>query len=304
MPRRRKTNKHLPQHIYIRRGKYQLRYRDGHAQSFAELEDALQEWGAEYGSGTTDRIRDIILDYRVNVLPAKAPRTRKDYEAAITRLEKVFGGMRLKDLRPIHVYQYQDARAEQGAKVHVNREIAVLSVICAHGVRLGHADFNICKQVRRRPEKPRDRYVTNAELFIVYNLASDWMRRAISLTVITGIRLGDLFRIGPDNITPQGFQYQQGKTGRRLLIEWDEGGILKECAVRPPVSYHGFTTAWQRLMGKALQVGLEERFTFHDLRAKAGSEAEDWRLLGHTDRGTFERIYNRAPVRIMTTKAG
>ena len=268
----------------------------------------LQEWGAEYGGGSTDRISDIILDYKINVLPSKAPRTRKDYQSAITRLESVFGQMRLRDLKPIHVYQYQDARAAQGAKVHVNREIAVMSVICAHGVRLGHADFNVCKQVRRRPEKPRDRYVTNAELIIVYNMASDWMRKAITLTVITGIRLGDIFEISQDNITPQGFLYKPGKTksstGRQMLIEWDSQGVLKSCAVKPPVSYEGFKTAWQRLTRRALQVGLEQRFTFHDLRAKAGSEAADWRLLGHTDRSTFERIYNRAPVKIMNRKAG
>lgn len=304
MPRPRKTNKHLPQHVYIQRGKYQLRYRDSHTKLFDTLEDCLIEWGAEYGRTTGDRINDIINDYKINVLPNKAARTRKDYRAAIDRLQPVFGQMRLRDLRPIHVYKYQDARAEQGAKVHVNREIAVLSVVCAHGVRLGHADYNVCKQVRRRPEKPRDRYVTNAELFIVYWLASEWMRRAIDLTVITGIRLGDLMKVGPENITPQGFQYQQGKTGRKLIIEWDELGILKTAATRPPVSYDGFTTAWQRLIRKALQVGLEDRFTFHDLRAKAGSEAEDWRLLGHTDRATFERIYNRAPVRIINRKAG
>lgn len=299
MPRKRRTNKHLPQHVYIRRGKYQLRYRDGHAKSFDTLDDVLIEWGSEYGRTTGQYISDIIHDYRATVLPEKALRTQKDYLSAINRLEPVFGHMRLRDLRPIHVYKYQDKRAEQGAKVHVNREIAALSVICAHGVRLGHADYNICKQVRRRPEKPRKRYVTNAELFIVWNVAAeDWMREAIALTVITGIRLGDLFRIGDENITPQGFEYQQGKTGRKMLIEWDDAGILKGCAKRPPVSYEGFKTAWQRLMHRALAVGLEDRFTFHDLRAKAGSDGDDWRLLGHTDRGTFERIYNRAPVRI------
>lgn len=304
MPRTRKTNKHLPQHVYIRRGKYQLRYRDGHSKLFDSLEDVLIEWGAEYGRTTGEKVNDIITDYKIKVLPTKAPRTQKDYKDALDRLQLVFGNMRLRDLRPVHVYKYQDARAAQGAKVHVNREVAVLSVICAHGVRLGHTDYNICKQVRRRPEKPRERYVNNAELFIVYNLATEWMQKAISLTVITGIRLGDIFRIGPDNCTADGFQYQQGKTGRKLLIEWDDAGILKGCAARPPVSYHGFTTAWQRLMGKALQMGLEDRFTFHDLRAKAGSDADDWRLLGHTDRTTYERIYNRAPVRIMNKKAG
>lgn len=43
----------------------------------------------------------------------------------------------------------------------------------------------------------------------------------------------------------------------------------------------GFRTIWQRATAKALQQGLAERFTFHDLRAKAGSESRDWKRLGH-----------------------
>jgi len=95
--------------------------------------------------------------------------------------------------------------------------------------------------------------------------------------------------------------YLYSKIGRReILIGWDEFGVLKECAVRPPVSLEGFKTAWQRLMTKALEENPDlTRFTFHDLRAKAGSDARDWRMLEHTSRETFERVYNRSPVRIV-----
>jgi len=297
--RKRKTNKHLPQKVYVYRGKYQLRYRDGHTKLFPSLDECLSAWSAEYGQATGDRISDIIADYRGNVLGSKALRTQKDYLAAIGRLEPVFGAMRLRDLHPAHVYRYQEARSRQGAKVHVNREVAVLSVICSHGVRLGHADRNICREVRRRPEKPRRRYVSDPELWIVYNCAPGYIRRAMVLTLITGIRLGDLFKIGPENHTHSGFLYRQNKTGRELLFEWTDE--LRRCAARPPVSYAGFTTAWQRTIRRALSVGLEERFTFHDLRAKAGTDGQDWRMLGHTSREMFERVYNRAPVRIVNT---
>jgi len=283
--------------VYIRRGRFRLRYKDRHEKTFDTIEETLQAWAAEYGNVKGDRLRDIILDYRANILPAKSAGTRKGYGRALDKLSAVFGDMRLSELRPVHIYKYQDIRAGQGASVLVNRELATLSVVCAHGVRLGHADINPCRQVRRRPETPRTRYVTDAELAIVYGLASEWMKRAIRMVCITGIRLGDLCRIGPENHTEDGFLYQQGKTGRKILIEWTE--TLREAAQRPPVSYEGFSSAWQRVIQKARQNGLKEGFTFHDLRAKAGSESRDWRLLGHKDRGTFERIYNRLPVRIV-----
>jgi integrase len=54
-------------------------------------------------------------------------------------------------------------------------------------------------------------------------------------------------------------------------------------------------------MRKTLDEGvMAERFTFHDLRAKAGSEAENpTELLGHDDPRTTNRIYRRRP-RVVT----
>jgi len=265
------------------------------------MDTALQAWAAEYGDSVGDTMHDVMLSYRAKVLPNLAESTQKEYRGALKRLDAVFGSSRVKDIRPVHVYQYQDARVSRGAKVTVNRDVATLSGVFGYAIKLGHIDFNPCKQVRRKPEKPRDRYVTDEDLAIVYGLASDWMKKAIRMACITGIRLGDLMRISAENITPEGFLYRQGKTGRKMLIEWTDA--IRDAAEKPPVSYEGFTSAWQRLIKKAIDKGLRERFTFHDLRAKAGSEAIDWRLLGHTDRHTFERIYNRKPVKIVTGAA-
>lgn len=44
------------------------------------------------------------------------------------------------------------------------------------------------------------------------------------------------------------------------------------------------------------------RWTFNDLRAKAGSESKDWRILGHLDQRTFERVYNRLPRKVAPTR--
>ena len=292
MGRKRLKNRHLPQHGYIRRGRYQLRHRDGHARTFDTLEACIREWAVEYGGATSDLIRDIVLDFRAHQLPKRAGKTRIEYAAALDRLSGVYGHMRLRDLRPVHVYKYLERRP----RVAGNRDLAVLSVLCAYGVSRGHADENPCKQVRRNPEKPRRRYVTDAELLLVVDLAPEWLQRAMWLACETGMRLGDIYRIGPGNFTSEGFLYEQSKTGRKLLLPWTD--TLRDCARKPPVSYSGFGSAWQRLMRKAVQNGLRERFTFHDLRAKAGSEAVDWRRLGHTDRKTFERIYNRKPIRV------
>ena len=64
----------------------------------------------------------------------------------------------------------------------------------------------------------------------------------------------------------------------------------------------GFQTAWYRLMDTAVEEGvITERFIFHDLRAKAGSDSEDARLLGN-DKRTLERHYKRMPVTVTPLK--
>ena len=45
---------------------------------------------------------------------------------------------------------------------------------------------------------------------------------------------------------------------------------------------------------------IKERFTFQDLRAKAGSDAEDnaQKLLGHANAATTKRVYERKPAKV------
>lgn len=54
----------------------------------------------------------------------------------------------------------------------------------------------------------------------------------------------------------------------------------------------GFSSTWQKLMTTAIKDKvLEQRFTFHDLRAKAGGESENAQdLLGHDDPRTTKRV--------------
>ena len=47
---------------------------------------------------------------------------------------------------------------------------------------------------------------------------------------------------------------------------------------------------------------IAERFTFHDIRAKAGSDSEDVKLLGHEDARIHRRHYQRKPIKVTPLK--
>jgi len=58
---------------------------------------------------------------------------------------------------------------------------------------------------------------------------------------------------------------------------------------------NGFKSNWQRLMNTAIETrAIKDRFTFHDLRAKAGSDAvgNAQELLGHARRQQLKKSMN------------
>ena len=103
---------------------------------------------------------------------------------------------------------------------------------------------------------------------------------------------------------------RQGKTGQRQVMEItpelaDVFARLKASREvfgltlirrRDGKAYttNGFKAWWQRLQRKAIrEKAIKERFTFHDLRAKAATDADDQghdpqALLGHTTRKQTE----------------
>jgi hypothetical protein len=65
----------------------------------------------------------------------------------------------------------------------------------------------------------------------------------------------------------------------------------------------GIQTAWQRLMTECLREGvIQERYTFHDLRAKARSDGDDKALLGHADPAKMARTHQRKPIKVQPVK--
>jgi integrase len=119
------------------------------------------------------------------------------------------------------------------------------------------------------------------------------MKAAMEIATITGMRQGDILKLKLSNIKPEGLPVQQNKTGKKQIFEITPA-LKKAIATSKshpreaesiyiianrrgnPYTSSGFKSSWQRLMNNAIKTGaIQKRFTFHDLRAKAGSDAED-----------------------------
>ncbi len=255
-----------------------------------------------------------ILDrYQREILPTKAKATQRQYLRAIALLRQVFGAMKPDDIKPPHLYGYMDRRP----KVAGNREIkGVLSDVFQYAIRWGVCSDNPCRQIDRNPEAPRTRYVTDQEYSAVRGIMPNTIQCAMDIASITGLRQGDILKLKLGDWTDAGLLVRTGKTGKVLLFDRtdDLSEVIERCRALPskmatlamihnregqPYTTDGFRAIWQRRMAQALSAGLiGERFTFHDLRAKAGSETSDDKLLGHQNPATKRRHYERAPVKV------
>jgi len=235
---------------------------------------------------------------------------------------------------------------EERALTAAHRETEVLSHAFTKAVQWGYLSRHPFKeQVRLDGDlalKPRDRFIEDWEIVECLALPSRRKKGSVlaiqaymRLKLLTGLARGDLLRLEPGrHFKDDGIHVQRHKTkdttGKRTIYEWSEelrAAVALAVAARPvdlaPTLFcnrdgngyfdeatglaHGFDSMWQRFMDRVLrETKVTERFTEHDLRAKAGSDAESVEraraLLQHADARTTQRIYRRKPERVAPLK--
>jgi len=228
------------------------------------------------------RLAGIMEHYIQNRLPKRAFSTQAEYERVIrARLMPDFGQMRPDDVSQQDIAMYLEHREQEGSGPGGNREMAVLSSVFNHGMRIGACHFNPTYGVRRNEEHGRTRYVTDEELRLALRLAPPALRYLLWATYLTGFRQGDMRRLTKDDLLPAGIRVRQSKDGKHELRLWTDSlrKVVRRALVRSQCD-RVFTNAYGRpwtkdAIGNAMQrlkakTGAD--WHFHDLRAKAESD--------------------------------
>jgi len=271
-------------------------------------------------AGQLSSMHDVFTRYRLEVVPTKSPSNQKANISALQKLDAFCGRMRPCDVRPRHGYQFRDERGMK-ARIAANRDLEVFKHVFTKAIEWGAVDANPLRDVRKFPEKPRDRYVTDLEFQLVHDVAPPMIQVAMDLALLTGLRRRDILDLTRTNLTDDGILVRPSKTenstGKVLLIEWSAElrTVIDRAKKLPPhvrqnivatrhgkpYSSDGFSSMWNRTMAKALKAGLREKWRFNDLRAKSASDDTlnaAVERLGHSNAATTKRFYRRGPEKV------
>lgn len=320
MGRTRKKDKHLPPRVYQKHGAFYYVRPSGEWVRLGEsLPEAMAEWARIVDKPTSASTMNKLFDrYMLEVAPKKAPRTYKDNQNEIKALRAVFGEMRPQDVEPHHVGRFLEVRGDQ-APVRANREKALLSHVFTKAMLWNVVKSNPCRGVKRNTERARDTMADMQDLLGFLSVAPDLLRAYVLFKYCVGRRQGEILATRLDQLREDGIHYRNAdrptKRGKQVIIGWTpelrEAVALAKALPRPvrglylfctregqPYTGDGFRSIWQRAMRKAIERGVvKERFTEHDLRANAATDAEAqgksaFKLLAHASRATTE-VYLR-----------
>jgi integrase len=251
-------------------------------------------------------------------------KTIKDIERACRDLEKVFGTMQIKDIKPAMVEMYQSQRlleptwqGKPRSTANVNRTVSVMKRMFNLAVREELADKNPCWKTKMLPENnARDRILSAEEL---ERLLSNLPRHAgmiVQFTFLTGMRASEVFNLSWDKIDLKQriirLESEDTKNSEprvmylndELLDILNEAGKVRGLGHNRVFTYKGKPVASIKTCFKtACQKAGIANFRFHDLRhtfntnmRKAGvDQSVIMKLTGHKTPSMFQR-YNTVDI--------
>jgi integrase len=299
--------------VNVRRGKSKYEYRTpaGKVLALCPL-DALQSevWAAyeqavTQSAPTVDNLAKGYFESRE--FCRRRPKTQAGYRASWKTLEPVWSGVDATKVRPVHIRQYMDERGPSG-EIAANREYSLLRNIFAWAFERGKVKLNPCIGVKKFPEKPREKYITDEEYYPFLELSRPAVQVLMELSYLCAARGQDIRSLTLSQIQDDGIFIRQGKTGKKQIKLWtprlrdavalamklrDEILHAKPGIVSPylivtgsatPYTESGLKSLWAKnraavraKMAAAAGVPPEKiviDWTFHDIKAKAISDFE------------------------------
>lgn len=179
----------------------------------------LQEGNVVVGS-----VSELIDRFQTEIAPTHYRDQSYDGLAVrnseLANLARFFGRMSPAALRPLHGYQYLEARALSGAPAKANKELSLMSTICNFAVRWGLIETNPFVRLMRNRTDKRVRVITRSQIvrFYLWSLRQPSTFRnlgcATMFTYLTGFRAAEVRPFRLDGLCADGVRVVSAKRKR------------------------------------------------------------------------------------------
>jgi integrase len=292
----------LPLRVYIHGLKLRLIPRSGKPiilgtyGSLTEYGAAMEAWAKHTAlapvTGTVEALYDWFIK-KIKLDKQLAARTIADYEGAKGSIVAGLGKNPDGALTTEHTRAWRDLRGRE-APVRANREMAALSACYTAAIGIGRLKMiHPCRGIKRLTERPRKRYITDAEYWAVYEQAIPSVRIMMTLVYRTLQRIEDLMNVGPANVKTMGghrvLRIEPGKleNSTGVVVDIELTGELQQIVdahlAQPvvyrtfvhteegePYTYNGMHAMFYRYVTHK-EVGLED-FSLYDLKGKGATD--------------------------------
>lgn len=213
MSRKRKTNRDLPQRVYMKHGAYYFVTPENKwirlGKTKGEMFRSLADLEINPSGGYT--VTSLWNDFAAEQLPKLSPATAEGYRKSVQNILKVFGNVLLDNIASKDIARFLQMRGRT-AKGSANKEVGLFSSMFTYAVALGHAERNPCLRVKRHKESPRTRYVEDWELDELLKVCSPLLNAYLDLKYQTGLRKTDMLKLSLANIKERGLYVRPNKT--------------------------------------------------------------------------------------------
>jgi integrase len=149
-----------------------------------------------------------LVEWYLELPVVRQNKTIRDIELACRNLEKVFGPMLVKDIKPAMVEKYQNQRLQEPtwcgkirSAANVNRTIAVLKRMFNLAVREEMVEKNPCWKVQMLPENNvRDRILSVEKIARLLQYLPPHAANVVQFAYLTGMRAGEVFKLTWDEV--------------------------------------------------------------------------------------------------------
>lgn len=302
MNRPRKQNRELPACVYLKSGSYYFVKNNRWRNLGRDKKTALVEY-VKLLDKPTDGMPGLVwrwfddADISEGSLPV--------YKSAAKVIAETFKEFEPHDVTPRAVLSFMHHHRKKPVTANLYR--AVLSNVMEFGFMENLVERNVVRDVKPYKTKARDRYLSDQEFMAIRAHADPVLMAIMDILYLTGQRISDVIAIRHSDLTENGIQFRQKKTGHKILIAWSDelrvavtdakktaknikGMTLFSNRQGKPWAYSSIGVKW-RTASKAAGV---ENARIHDIRAKAATDAKSQgvdskKLLGHQSESSHRR---------------